>query len=275
VRTSAFAKLPSTIALGRSCDCAPRRISIELDPPRTLAPTSRWTHFDESVWLDTRPKNHIFNQPRFPDAVAMRAKAVRPPRRRMRWAPAAAAALCVTVLVPSLGSAFVLPQGHVLSGNARFLAQQCSPAGPGAMGTRAHAYTPRFRPKTAAFHLWQSCAAPPVPAAQGGGDVTEAVAAGGDNPVPGELRRQGDPAATLQPLLDADLLELSARKAVGMEGDIVSKIRCEVFNQDRGLFRAQRRKMRQCPYYLLAGIYHTTFLVAVARPKTPEGQVAR
>lgn len=82
----------------------------------------------------------------------------------------------------------------------------------------------------------------------------------------------GDPAAAMQPLLDAKLVNLEARKAVGTEGDIVSKIRCEVFNQDRGLFRAQRRKMRDSPNYLLAGIYHTTFLVAVARATTLDGQ---
>ena len=42
-----------------------------------------------------------------------------------------------------------------------------------------------------------------------------------------------DPSAAMQPLLDAKLVNLEARTAVGMEGDIVSKIRCEVFNQVR------------------------------------------
>jgi hypothetical protein len=60
VRTSAFAKLPSTIALGRSCDCAHLGV----------APTSsRWTHFDESMWLAlvTRasPKKSFFTSPGF------------------------------------------------------------------------------------------------------------------------------------------------------------------------------------------------------------------
>lgn len=75
----------------------------------------------------------------------------------------------------------------------------------------------------------------------------------------------------LNRLLDCSAIEFDVREAEGMEGDLVAQLRCSAFDQGEDMYHSQRRKMRKSPNYLLAGVYHTTFLVAVARGTTQEG----
>jgi hypothetical protein len=177
--------------------------------------------------------------------------------------------LCVGALLPAPCHAFFIPQ-HTGNVGAAGCVARCGVATEGpAWRQRVGFFGSQRRRGHAAFGLTRACTASTVTAEQPGDERPEPMIRSEEllNAI-----LHGDPAAAMQPLLDATLVNLEARKAVGMEGDIVSKIRCEVFNQDRGLFRAQRRKMRDCPTYLLAGIYHTTFLVAVARATTLDGQ---
>lgn len=72
----------------------------------------------------------------------------------------------------------------------------------------------------------------------------------------------------LNRLLDCSAIEFDVREAEGMEGDLVAQLRCSAFDQGEDMYHSQRRKMRKSPNYLLAGVYHTTFLVRSFPPQS-------
>eukprot|EP00960_Hanusia_phi_P038241 753345-Hanusia_phi.AAC.1 len=96
-------------------------------------------------------------------------------------------------------------------------------------------------------------------------------------------------ASMLQDLIAKKDINIYVRDAKGLDGTFVAQLRCMAFDLDGAMFRSQRRKLKCCPHYFLAGIYHTTFLVskvcverrgsddgdevAVARAVTERGQL--